>query len=182
MPQFSRLISSASAVSAGRRCAGVKMSPDGGVSADGNALLDGLHAGPKIVEGNAVVESGSVNDLALIHLHDPRVAVLVGFAVVRNTTTVPNHDYRVPVRVNGADPEWAEGLTGCESGAKGSQHLVDELLRVLVSLRCGRVSFDPPYHVGSKNLGDGGRALLPGVEGFANRPSVKFCLAARSII
>jgi hypothetical protein len=67
----------------------------------------GLDASPEVVEGDAVVERGAVNDPAAGELHDPGVAVLRGLAVAGDPAAVPDNDDGVVVGVDRADRDWA---------------------------------------------------------------------------
>src|SRR5689334_11391107 len=80
----------------------------------------GLDARPEIVEGDAVEERGAVDDLAVVELHDPGVAVLVGLTVVGDPAAVPDDDDGVAVRVHPADGDRAERLSPGEPGAERS--------------------------------------------------------------
>jgi hypothetical protein len=51
--------------------------------------LDSL---PEVVEGDAVIDGGAVDDLAAAHLHEPGVAVLVGPAVIGDAAAVPQNE------------------------------------------------------------------------------------------
>jgi hypothetical protein len=66
-------------------------------------LLAGLDSGPKVVEGDAFLERGSVDGLAFVHPHDPGVAVLVGLRVVGDSAAVPGDDHGVTVGVYRSD-------------------------------------------------------------------------------
>src|SRR4051794_9047952 len=94
----------------------------------------GLDARPEAVEGDAVVERGAVDDLAIGELHDPGVAVLVELAVVGDPAAVPDNGDGVVVGVDAADRDRTEWLTRRESGAERGQDLVDELLLAAVLL------------------------------------------------
>src|SRR5580658_9377960 len=69
----------------------------------------GLDASPEVVERDAVVECGAVNDLAVSELHDPGVAVLIGVTVADDPAAVPDDDDGVAVGVDAADGDGRNG-------------------------------------------------------------------------
>jgi hypothetical protein len=60
----------------------------------------GLDAFQELVQGDAVGERSHVDHLAVTHLHEEGVGVLVRLAVDGDAAPVPQDDHRVPVGVD----------------------------------------------------------------------------------
>jgi hypothetical protein len=82
---------------------------------------------PALVEGDAVVEGGTVHDRPLFEGQDPGVGVLVGGVGDGGARPVPDDD-GVSVDVEATDLNGAEGLVRLDALSERSQYIVLELL------------------------------------------------------
>src|SRR5215217_4390872 len=87
---------------------------------------------PEFVEGNAVEQSGCLNDQILLEPHEPRVSVLVGLPVTPGTFPVPQDDYGVPVSIDPAHGHRPERLG--EPSSERPEYLPDELFLTVEGL------------------------------------------------
>src|ERR1051325_5711057 len=65
------------------------------------ALVNRPDSFPQIVERNGIVEGDGADDLAVAHLQVPRIRVLVRLAVASNCGSIPQHNDRVAISVDG---------------------------------------------------------------------------------